>query len=253
MAAFPFRSNSGAHGGSILCFWQSEKLSGAHENSLQPMPGSVSRLFGGLLLGCLLLARFLVDLWMAMACRKHHARLLYSRLGKRSSRRLTVVARACITRHSHSRWTWKLARVPKRDDDLAAKPCSSESDEHSNPSALRQVDCITRGELTAPPGSVCLWVGGCRRVGWAVRYFSVRSGYHDGTWANPARLLYCRLGKRTARHLTLVARACIACHFHFQLTLRLPPNPERDDDRAIHVPSKMGRESCSLMAARSGL
>ena len=171
MAAFPFRSNSGAHGGSVLCFWQSEKLSGAHENSLQPMPGSVCLWVGGLLVAGLLFARFLVDLWMTMACRKPHARLLYSRLGKRSSRCLTFVARACIARHSHSRWTWKLAQVPKRDDDLAAKPCPSESDEHPNPSAVRQVDCSSRGELTAPSGSVCLWVGGCWRVGWGCATF----------------------------------------------------------------------------------
>ena len=68
------------------------------------------------------------------------ARLPYSRLGKRTSQHLTLVAKAQTSRHSHSHSTWRHSHLPAKEVNMQAFP--SRQEWH----AMRQTLFIRRSE-----------------------------------------------------------------------------------------------------------
>ena len=88
------------------------------------------------------------------------ARLPYSRLGKRTSQHLTLVAKAQTSRHSHSHLTWRHSHLPAKEVNMQAFPSRQEWHAMRQTLFIRRSEncCKLKRRAYSPVRSV-FWVG----------------------------------------------------------------------------------------------
>ena len=119
---------------------------------------------------------------------------------------------------------------------------------------MRELECSSRRELTAQPGSVCQWVGGLLVDGLArdLTNFCVVSLSSTAPVKTLRGFPTHGLAKGKARHLPFTATPGIARHSHTWLIEWLSHNPKRDDELRGYLRSQQERRvPCSLISARS--